>query len=202
VRAEQGVHLLGGGSPEGWDDMAVRVERQADLAVSEGLHDDPRRNALGQEERGAGVAEVMEALTRESRSSKDGLEAARNGDPVHRRPDRRGEDKATRVVAPAYAGEESLLELSRAVNMQGVQDEGRQRDDAPARHGLWFHKFETAIDALEGMADGDRRALEVEVAPSQAKDLALTETNPKRDEIEGLKPIGPDRVKESSRLNR
>jgi hypothetical protein len=42
--------------------VAVRVEGQADLAVTERRHHHPWCNPLGQEKRGAGVAQVVEGL--------------------------------------------------------------------------------------------------------------------------------------------
>ncbi len=45
-------------------DMAVRVHRQADLRVPKRLHDHAGRNMLGEHQRRAAVAQVMEPLTR------------------------------------------------------------------------------------------------------------------------------------------
>src|SRR5664279_4099044 len=56
--AVSGRHL-GGLSPDRRHDMAVCVEGEADLRVPECLHDDARRHALGEQERGARMAQVV-----------------------------------------------------------------------------------------------------------------------------------------------
>jgi hypothetical protein len=59
--------------------------------MPERLHDDPGRDALREEKRGAGVAEVMEALTWQPRRLEDPLEATGDADPIERCPEGRRE---------------------------------------------------------------------------------------------------------------
>jgi hypothetical protein len=61
--------------------VVVRVEGQGDLAVAERLHHHAGRDALIQKERGAGVAEIVEPLVRQTFLSENGLEPAGDRDP-------------------------------------------------------------------------------------------------------------------------
>jgi hypothetical protein len=86
-----------GSTPSGW---------------AERLHDDPGPDSLREEERGTGVAQVVEALGRQTCRCHDRLGSARHRDAIHRGTHRRGEDEITWVVAPTRLGEEVLPELA------------------------------------------------------------------------------------------
>jgi hypothetical protein len=58
--------------------------------VAEGLYHHARRDALSEKERGAGVAEIVEPLGRQTGLPKDGLEPAGDRAADWRRPLRRG----------------------------------------------------------------------------------------------------------------
>src|SRR5258706_12090069 len=55
------IELRGGLGLERREYMRIRVERQADLRMPERLHDRPRIDALGQQERGGRVPQIVEA---------------------------------------------------------------------------------------------------------------------------------------------
>ena len=55
---EDVVHARSGLFPRRGEDVSVEVHRDGDLRVSEDLHDQPRVNALGRQQRGAGEATV------------------------------------------------------------------------------------------------------------------------------------------------
>ena len=76
-----------------------------DLAVSERPHHHPRRDALRQQERGAGMTQVVEALARQASFSEERLEPPGDGDAVHRCPDRGREDEMARVCLPSRASQ-------------------------------------------------------------------------------------------------
>src|SRR5207249_10389541 len=133
VRSQHEVHLLGRRPAEGRDDVAVRVEGEADLAVTERLHHDPWGDSLGEEKRGARVAEVVESLPWKTRGRKQRLEAAGHGDPVHWGPDAGREDEPALVVVPARSSNEPLGALSGPMSAEAFGDEGGQRHDPMAR---------------------------------------------------------------------
>jgi hypothetical protein len=56
--------------------VAVEVDRGGDLAVSELLRDDLRVHALAEEQRGGGVAQVVEADARQPGAGEQRFEAA------------------------------------------------------------------------------------------------------------------------------
>src|SRR5450759_4938969 len=70
---EQLIHPLGRFPPDRRHDVAVRVEREADLRVPKRLHHDASRDTLGEQERGAGMPQVVEPLTGETGIGKDPL---------------------------------------------------------------------------------------------------------------------------------
>ena len=61
---KQFVHLVCRFSFQRGQDMAVSVHRQTDLGVAQDLHDHPRRDVLDEQQRRAGVAEVVKAPLR------------------------------------------------------------------------------------------------------------------------------------------
>ncbi|GAC1315534.1 MAG: hypothetical protein NVSMB2_07320 [Chloroflexota bacterium] len=59
---KHGFQPIGGVVQHGGKHVAVSVERQANLTVTEELHDDPGRDAGGQEVGGGAVAEIVGAV--------------------------------------------------------------------------------------------------------------------------------------------
>ncbi len=55
---------------------------------------------------------------------------------------------------------------------------------------------------LQGMADGQRAGLEVQVRPGKPEDLPLAQSDTQGHEIERLKPVSADRPQEHLRLGR
>ncbi len=65
--AEDRIHLECGFDADVWKDVRVGVERQADLRVPQDFLNDLRMDALRQQQRGAGMSEVVNANLREFR---------------------------------------------------------------------------------------------------------------------------------------
>jgi hypothetical protein len=157
-------------------------------------------DALSEEERRAGVSEVVEALAGKPGIAKDRLEPTGHGDPVHGRTNGRREHQAPRVVVPARACEQALGALPDPVRPQRVTDDHWKGSHPPARGGLRLDEHERTLDPLERMADRQRRRVQIDVGPGETEDLALPKANAEGDEVKGLESVTPDGVEETSRL--
>jgi hypothetical protein len=124
------------------------------------------------------MPEIVEALVRQARIPKDRLEATGHGDPVHRRPDGRGENEAPIINVPSRSGEQTVAPLAEMVATQGRDDECWKGDRAMARQRLRRDQLESAVDPLQSLSHGDDAILRIDVLPSQAQDLTLAQAGP------------------------
>ena len=73
-------------------------------------------------------------------------------------------------VVPGGASAEALFELSGALGLEMGESETTETDGSTPRLSLGFAEHPPfALDALGGAADGDDRALEIEVCPAEAQ---------------------------------
>lgn len=77
--------------------MRVGVHRHPDLRVPQHIHDHPWRDALNQEQRCAGVAEVVEASLLEASPIQVRMEVPRDGRAFEAAAMEIGEDKVVRM---------------------------------------------------------------------------------------------------------
>ena len=77
---------MGGFLLESREDVAVGVEGQADLRVAERLHDNPGVDPLDEQQRSAGVAEIVNPDVRQFRGPQDSFERSPHVAVVQRRP--------------------------------------------------------------------------------------------------------------------
>ena len=99
--------------------MAVGVQCQRDLAVPEGLHDHPSRDALGEHETGGGVPEIVEPKTGQAGPLQSGLEPPRDVPRVERRPQGGGEYEVRVVPACASRSHRSQSSHAGSVSSNG-----------------------------------------------------------------------------------
>ena len=147
--------------------------------MSERLHDDSGGDPLGEQERGAGMAQVVEPLTGETGIGKDALEAPGDRDPVERRPMGRHEHEVEERIGWVGTEGQQLPRLAMSVGHERIAHEGRERHDPPARDGLGLDELQAAVDPRESMADRKGATLKIDVGPAQAKDLALRSSIPR-----------------------
>jgi len=113
--------------------MAVGVRGGAHLRVSEELHDDPRMDALGQQERRGGVPAVVQPDVADARLVQGSLPGVAVRLPLDRLPVGLRENQV--VVLPRRAGRDPLLELCGAVGAQRLDELAGQRQGPPAAVG-------------------------------------------------------------------
>ncbi len=101
-------------------DVAVRVHRQADLGMSEKLHDDARMHPLSEQEAGAPVAQRVELDTAQAGRCNDPLEAFIEGARLKRGSDPRREDQP--AIVPSRTGRKPFLKLAPAM----IRPQGRR----------------------------------------------------------------------------
>jgi hypothetical protein len=108
--------------------------------VSEDLHHHARVDPLGQEQRGAGVPQVVEADGGEAGPHQVRLEGADEVARVERPAERVGEDEVPVPPLPARPGQEARLQLPRALRSQLRDEFAGQRQGAAAPAGLRLDK--------------------------------------------------------------
>jgi hypothetical protein len=89
--------------------VAVGVERQRYLRVAEHLHDDAGINALSQQQRRAGVPQIVKPDIGQARRGQQRFELPRHVPRLEWRPNGAGEHET--AVQPAPASGKSRLEL-------------------------------------------------------------------------------------------
>nr|WP_142026743.1 hypothetical protein [Blastococcus colisei] len=140
--------------------------------MAEQLHDDPRVDVLGQQERGGGVPAVVQADVADAGLLQKARPVVVVGLLVDRAAVGLGEDQV--LVVPFGAGQHPLAELDGLVPVQ-LGDEGhRQREGALAAAGLGFLVDQPATaDPVDAAPHGQRVAEQIDVLPLQCQGLGL-----------------------------
>jgi hypothetical protein len=115
----------------------VRVDVQCDAhgGVPQHFRDYLRRDVLREQQRGAGMPEVVEAYRAEPGTPQERLEGAVSQvGGVDKRARRRGEDETARLVERAHAFH--LLKLAREMSPERLYRSGGEPDGSPALLGL------------------------------------------------------------------
>jgi transposase len=84
--------------------------------------------------------------------------------------------------------------------VQGGDGELRDGDAAVGAGGLGGDELESAVDALDGLADSQDTAVEVDVVVVQAEDLAASEAGGEGEDEDGFESFGGGVVEEASGL--
>src|SRR5207245_1839124 len=114
-RGEGSFHAVGGFALQSWQDVAVGVHRQADLAVAERFHHDARMYVLHEQQRRACVTEIMETHLREGSLLQQSMESMCDVRSVSKRADLAGEYQAELdSVSQPQAAQESAVHDERA----------------------------------------------------------------------------------------
>ena len=142
------------------EDVAVDVGRDANRGVPEEPGDDLQGHALCEEDRGAGVPELVGTPTGKTRLRRDPVEDPAEVRRVHGRPCFGGEDKAS--VVPGITKEKSFGGLPGPMRAKGRRDLSRQVDLAPASFCLRRTENESAAHARKGLGHGDDAVIEVD----------------------------------------
>jgi hypothetical protein len=115
--------------------------------VPKHLLNDPERHALGEQERSACVARVVEPLARQAGRGECPLIAVRNGRGVERRPDRTCKNEVE--ILPRHAYCEPLLELAAPMIFECSQDWAWHEQRAAALGGLRLHQLYLPAETLQ-----------------------------------------------------
>ena len=83
---------------------------------------------------------------------------------------------------------------------EGADHNQREGDDAAARDRLRLDECEDAVHPLKGVAHGERCAFDVNIGPGEAEDLALPQSRPERDKVEGLESVTADGLEKAACL--
>jgi hypothetical protein len=114
--------------------------------MTESFHHNTRWDALDEEQRGAGVSQVVEAHSRQAGFVQQAPETSPKVADLDGRTDGGGEHQTGFV--PSSSCQESLLGLSRLVVLKGFNDYGRQGYGPAALSGLGLHEPQLASDPL------------------------------------------------------
>jgi hypothetical protein len=168
--------------------MAVGVHRDADLAMAEDLHDDPWMHTLSDQERRAGMTEIMEA-DRFGQTG-DAQRPFEMADQVARfggRAALRGKHQI--VLDPIRFGSSAFQSLGRAMGLQGGDKQVGQGETPRAGLGFGRRKVELALVALERHRNVQRPSGQIHILPAEAKHLAAPQAKRQRQAIDQLEAL-------------
>ena len=94
--------------------------------MPEDLHDHPRMDALGEQQGGAAMPQIVEPDPAQSCGLQRGLKPVRDGGAFDRSTDARGENEC--ALAPPRSGKLAFLVLAGAVFQQSINRDLGQRD--------------------------------------------------------------------------
>ena len=144
-----------------------------DRRVAEERLDLLRVCALRDEERRAGVPQIVEPLAREAGLFQDGAKLRVGPRSGVGRPQSRGEDEA--LLLPLRPGGKKVLDLPLPVGLQGRDDDARRGEVAAALLGLRIDERALPVDPAERAPDSEGPLVEIQVVPPERDDLALAQ---------------------------
>src|SRR5690606_13997023 len=145
-----------------------------------------------QEQRGVGVAEVVQRNARDRKLGDLSIEGLAEGVRVNERTVLLREDEV--VVARLSAG--TLLGPLDAPELQHVHGAGVEVDRASPRPGLHVRELHLVRDRDKGLTHGQPTDLEIDVAPRQTEYLTAPHPGVRRQVEGGVQTMRRDRIEE------
>jgi hypothetical protein len=104
------------------------------------------------------------------------------------------------VILPGRPGIGSLAELAALVLAERFHAGAWQRDRPARAFRLGRHKAQRPADSLEGLDGFELAAVEIDVFPAEAEQLAAAEAEEQRQHVERAQPVRMSRLQDRLRL--
>jgi len=147
--------------------VGIGVERQADLRMPQSFHHHPGVYILRQKQRGAGVAEIMDADRGEFPAAQNRFERLPHVSLVQCSSHGAGEYQS--ALVPPASCLEALLPLPISVALQHLDGNLREGNGAAATFALGFNELQLSVDPLKRLTNMQLSRLKVNVRPPQAQ---------------------------------
>ena len=114
AQSKNQLHFFGGFTLQRWQDVAIRVHRQADLAVAECLHHNAWMYVPDEQQRGACVSQVVKTHRRQAGLVEESMKPMGDVRSIGERASVAGEDQVE--IDPAISCGEPFNDLTGAVS--------------------------------------------------------------------------------------